>query len=192
MKLPTRTTCAAAIALAALLPLAAQAQLVSSGPVLLPGTFDFDFDTGTFPAANDPSIDVWWDQTSASTRALTPRFGATIVNLGAVSFAALSWNSLQSFSYSSTPISGSDVGNQLSFGDVFAVKTGAGNYAKAIVLSPTFDAPSNNGLAFYFETLATSSVPLAVPEPASVWLALAGGVCVLALARRRVRAARAR
>lgn len=162
----------------------AGAATVSSGVADITGTWAYDFDAGVqgdFLA--DATQDIWWRQMTATTRQIEATNGAQIVNLGTVSFASITAASLQSLTYGVTPISGSNVGNQLTFGDVFAVKTTSGNYAKVLVSAPFFDPGNNNGLIVYYETFAP-----AVPEPGSVGLALAGLGVVGWLGRRKQRA----
>lgn len=147
----------------------ASATVVSSGVADITGTWSFDFDTGAQGNfMTDPGMDIFWEQFTSTIRAVVPENGAQIVNLGNVNFANLTLTNLQSLSFSSAQISGNDVGNQLTFGDVFAIKTNAGNYAKAIVSYPGFDLNNNHGLVLYYETLP------AVPEPGTMALALAG------------------
>jgi len=169
-----------AAVVAAALPVAASANIVSSGVADVTGTWSFDFDTGTQGTFNtDPGMDIFWEQFTPTTRAVVPENGAQIVNLGAVNFASLSLANLQSLSYGLGQVNGSNVGNQLTFGDVFAVKTNAGNYAKVLVSAPFFDANNNNGLIFYYETMG------AVPEPGAGVLALAGLGALGFVARKR-------
>ena len=67
-------------------------------------------------------------------RQMVPQNGAGIVNLGVVDFTALSSAALQKLAYGSTPIPGNnDSTNQLVNGDVFAVRTRSGNFAKVLV-----------------------------------------------------------
>jgi hypothetical protein len=109
--------------------------IISSGIAVLMGTWDFDFDTGV-ESGPGPNVDVFWEQVSAVVRQMTPQNSATIVNLGSVNFGALTADNLVSLPYSNTPIDGNnDATNQLVVGDVFAVHTTAGNYAKVQVLS---------------------------------------------------------
>jgi hypothetical protein len=157
----------------------ASAAVVSSGVADIPGNWAFDFDTGTI-GDTDGTLDIFWYQASLTSRFVKPIYGAQIVNLGVVNFAALTVTDLQGLTFSTTPIDGSDVGNQLVFGDVFAVKTTAGNYAKVIVSYPGFDLNREHGLVFYYETLS------AVPEPGAAALALAGlGVMGFVAGKRR-------
>jgi hypothetical protein len=58
------------------------------------------------------------------------------VNLGGVDYGSLSCETLRTEPYASTPINGNnDATNQLTSGDVFAVRTDQGNYAKVQVIS---------------------------------------------------------
>lgn len=154
----------------------ASAALVTSGVANITGTWSFDFDAGV--QGNfilDPGQDAWWEQINPTTRQLVPVNGAQLLNLGNVSFAGLTEAALQSLSYGNAPILGSNVGNQLTFGDVFAVKTTAGNYAKVLVSSPFFDPGNNNGLIVYYETYTG-----VVPEPTTAALGLVALACLAA------------
>jgi hypothetical protein len=65
---------------------------------------------------------------------MVPQGSARIVNLGVVDFDSLSVAELQNLLYGTTPIRGNnDASNQLVQGDVFAVLTHGGNYAKVQV-----------------------------------------------------------
>lgn len=112
------------------------ATVVSSGTTVLQGTYTFDLDTGTEGGTGD----IWWDQETDVARQMLPQNSAGVVNLGIVDFDALSSAALQSLPYSSTPIPGNnDSTNQLVDGDVFAVRTTSGNYAKVLVQSYGYD-----------------------------------------------------
>lgn len=112
------------------------AATVSSGTATIHGTFLFDFETGVEGTTGD----VFWEQHTATVRSMEPSGGATIVNLGAVSYTAVTPAVLQSLAYGTTGIVGNnDASNQLVVGDVFAVLTNAGNYAKAQVLAYGYD-----------------------------------------------------
>jgi hypothetical protein len=107
--------------------------VVSSGQGVLRGTWLFDFDTGTESGA--AGADVWWEQMTDVQRQLVPRGVAGIVNLGVVDVDAVTLDHLVGLAYSRTPLPGNAVGvNLLTPGDVFAVRTGAGNYAKVLVV----------------------------------------------------------
>src|SRR4029077_13498784 len=112
---------------------------VSSGTAILKGTFSFDFDTGTESVPGNPlapPFDVFWEQQTAVLRRMAPISPAQIVNLGVVDFSSISADTLASLTYSTTPIDGNnDPTNKLVTGDVFAVQTSQGNYAKVKVLS---------------------------------------------------------
>jgi hypothetical protein len=160
-------------------PLLAVAGIISSGTVTIPGTFSFDFDAGVVDVYGiDPAADVFWEQFTSTTRGLEPVDGATIVNLGVVSFAGITLTELEGLSYGSTGIDGSDLSNVLVPGDVFAVQTNSGSFAKVLVTGP-LDSGSDNGLPIQWETDSPS-----VPEPGSFMLALIG-IGGLTLARRR-------
>lgn len=110
--------------------------IVSSGTTTLQGTYLFNFDTGV----EGVSGDVWWEQVDAVVRQMVPQGGATIVNLGTIDYNALSFDVLQGLTYAATPIVGNnDASNQLVPGDVFAVLTNSGNYAKVEVLNYGYD-----------------------------------------------------
>ncbi len=115
------------------------ASVLNSGTATIPGTYHFDFDTGTVSPMGTgvvPPYDIWWEQKTTTVRDMFPISPAKIVNLGVVSFSAITHAELLGLSYSSTPING-NVGtdNQLVNGDVFAVKTTNSNYAKVKVVS---------------------------------------------------------
>jgi hypothetical protein len=113
---------------------------------VLKGTFMFDFDTGTQSVAGpiSPTMDVFWDQHTATVRSMDPIQGAKIINLGAVNFASLTAANLQLLPYATTPIDGNaDTTNQLVVGDVFAVLTNKGNYAKVLVTAYGYNLTIN-------------------------------------------------
>jgi len=115
------------------------ASVLSSGSTVLHGTWTFDLDAGT-EGPTDGTEDIWWEQIDDVNRQMTPKNSATIVNVGAVDFDALSSTALQSLPYDSSPIPGNDDGtNQLGTGDVFAVHTTDGNYAKVKVQTYGYD-----------------------------------------------------
>lgn len=104
----------------------------------IPGTWSFNPETGkVFGSASKPGI--WWDNKSECRRALNPVGGDLGRNLGEVSFGSYGPVHLAAPHYVNAPIPGnghSSCGpNLLVNGDVFAVKTTAGNYAKFEVVS---------------------------------------------------------
>jgi hypothetical protein len=109
--------------------------VVSSGTAVLKGTWSFDLDTGAEGGVG-PSFDIWWEQETAVIRTMTPLNSATLVNLGTADFNSLTPDTLSSLTYSTTPIDGNnDASNKLVTGDVFAVLTTGGNYAKVKVVA---------------------------------------------------------
>ncbi|MCU1323759.1 MAG: hypothetical protein JWM43_3408 [Acidobacteriaceae bacterium] len=112
------------------------ATIVAQAPsTILKGTFLFDFDSGV-QGGLSPNADVFWEQMTATARQMTPRNTARIVNLGPVDFNSLTAETLRSLTYGTAPIPGStDASNKLVPGDIFAVHTTSGNYAKVKVLN---------------------------------------------------------
>ena len=109
--------------------------VVSSGTAILKGTWSFDLDSGA-EGGLGPNFDIWWEQETAVIRTMTPLNSAQITNLGVIDFNAITPDTLSSLTYSTTPIDGNnDPSNKLVTGDVFAVLTTSGNYAKVKVLS---------------------------------------------------------
>jgi hypothetical protein len=110
------------------------ATVISSGTAILNGTWLFDFDTGTEGVG--PQCDVWWEQQTALLRRMDAVNGAQIVNLGVVDFNSITSDTLASLAYSTNSIAGNnDATNQLVAGDIFAVLTNDGNYAKVKILT---------------------------------------------------------
>ncbi len=146
------------------IPLFATADVVvSSGTITIPGTFSFDFDAGVIDDFfTNPAADVFWEQFTSTTRALEPENGATIANIGVVSFASVTFPELEALSYGTGGIDGSNGSNILVPGDVFAVHTNAGNFAKVLVTGSLI-AGSDNGLPIQWQTDSA-----AVPEPRGV------------------------
>jgi hypothetical protein len=107
--------------------------IVSSGGGEIDGTWGFDFDTGVM-CGDTAAADIFWAQDTAVFRRLIPRNGATIVNLGSVPFATISPEVLAGLAFATTAITGNDdATNELITGDVFAVHTSAGHFAKVQV-----------------------------------------------------------
>jgi len=113
-------------------PLAGTLSLVSRGSATLFASYIFDFDLGTTAVRGD----VWWRTASDTERSLEPQPGAAVTNLGVVDFNSIEPAALRVLSYSNAPIIGNDdASNQLVTGDVFAVRTSEGNFAKVKVVS---------------------------------------------------------
>ncbi|MDX2117445.1 MAG: hypothetical protein SFY96_04600 [Planctomycetota bacterium] len=148
----------AAVALAGL-SCAAQAGIVSSGSFTLPGTWLFDFDAGVLVDSHGTPADIWWEQINPSTRQVVVDGTASIASLGSIDFNAFAYDELAALSYSNMTLNGSDVGNILLPGYVFAIHTDLDNYAK-IRVTAEFDRTKNNGLVFDWVTYS-------IPSPAS-------------------------
>lgn len=174
--------CALGLCLAAALP--AQAA-VSSGTVTITGTFSFDFDAGVVTVGLDAPSDIFWEQFTSTTRAVMPVSSASVINLGVVAYAGLDLAALSVLPYGLAGIDGSNVGSLLVPGDVFAVKTDMGNYAKVRVTGP-LDGSKNNGLPIEWETLA----PVPEPESLALWAAGLGGLALTLRRRQRITASR--
>jgi len=115
------------------------ATLVRQETTTLKGTYILNLDTGV-QGGSTGAGDIWWDQQTAVARQMTPVGGAKIVNLGAVDYGSLTAAGLQTLNYGTTPIAGNDdASNKLTNGDVFAVLTAEGHYAKVQVLSYGYD-----------------------------------------------------
>ncbi len=111
------------------------ATVISSGATVLKGTWTFDLETGV-QGGIGPGFDIWWEQMTDVARQMMPQNSARLLNLGNVDFNSLTADGLQKLTYQATPIPGNnDLTNKLIPGDVFAVKTAQGNYAKVRVLT---------------------------------------------------------
>ena len=113
--------------------------ITSQGSGVLRGTFLFDLDNGTESITGDGGLrfDIWWEQITDVARQMALWSGsARIVNLGVVDFNSITAESLKTLPYGTKPIPGNnDATNQLVTGDVFAVRTNQGNYAKVLVVN---------------------------------------------------------
>jgi hypothetical protein len=109
------------------------------------GTFSFDFDTGAETATG---ADAFWQQSTSTSRSFVPQNGAQFSPMGAADYEATDKAKLQSLTYSTAAIDGSDANNKLTPGTVVAIKTSNGRYAKMKVISKAAD----NTLTFRFYT----------------------------------------
>jgi len=109
--------------------------IVAKGTALLKGTWVFDCETGIQDGNLNGPGDIWWEQIDSIQRQMMPVGGASIVNLGKVSFTSVTPAILQAQVYGKNSIPGNnDASNQLIVGDVFAVRTNAGNVCKIKVV----------------------------------------------------------
>jgi hypothetical protein len=108
--------------------------VVSSGDCVLKGTWVLDLDNGV-QGSDMFNGDIWWEQLTQTTAQMTPGERARIVNIGPGNYDALGLAQLEPLTYGATPIPGNSEGeNQLIDGDVFAVMTSEGNFAKVLVV----------------------------------------------------------
>jgi hypothetical protein len=102
---------------------------------VLRGTWLFDFDAGT-ETATQSAADVWWEQKTATERAMIPLNGATICGMGLVDYNAITYADLQRLPLAATPIPANAVGtNLLPTGSTFAVRTKRGSFLKVQVVN---------------------------------------------------------
>src|SRR5262249_38771126 len=112
------------------------ATVISQGDTAIRGTWLWDAESGQLTGNGD----VWWEQQTNVLRQMVPRGTSTLANLGFVNFDSVTAPQLIAAPYTSIPIIGNDDGsNQLQTGDVFAVHTSEGNYAKVLVTSYGYD-----------------------------------------------------
>jgi hypothetical protein len=174
----------------ALAPSPSLATPISSGTTTIHGGFSFDFDSGISSSAFSLDADIFWEQKDSTRRQVTVLGGAELLNLGVVDFATITFSQLQGFAYRPANINGSDVGNLLLPGDVFAVQTTATNYAKVLVTG-AFDDAANHGLTIQWITLNQDNQEFSpVPEATSTLTLLAlsasGLLSIHWLSRQRV------
>ncbi len=111
------------------------AAIVSQGTTILKGTWSFDCETGQNGTLGG-NFDIWWEQITNVQRQMTPQGIVTLANLGVVDFNSVTPATMQTYTYTSTPIPGNnDATNKLVTGDVFCVKTKEGNFCKIKVLT---------------------------------------------------------
>jgi len=106
-------------------------KVVSSGNVTVVTNQLFDVDAGKAPPARARRADVLWQLLAGQFRmAPAPETNATLVNIGVVDFDSIDAARLTTLPYAADPIPVT----QLGAGDVFAVHSGDGNFAKVKVL----------------------------------------------------------
>jgi hypothetical protein len=107
----------------------------STSPVLLKGTYTFDFEGGG--SGTTAGSDVWWQLVDVSTRYLVPQNGALLARLGATDLDARTASELVSVPYDRRSLNGSSSPalNQLTQGTVIAIRTRHGHYARMQVVA---------------------------------------------------------
>jgi hypothetical protein len=112
------------------------ARPIATGTGTITGTFHFDVDVNRFTEAASRTSDLFWQQQTAVLRQMVPENGATLVNLGVRDFDSITGVELSELRYSTAPIPGNALGtNLLVPGDVFAVRSTEGNFAKVKVVT---------------------------------------------------------
>ena len=114
-------------------------KVVSSGRGGIPAGQFFDVDSGTVQPAGAPGADIQWI-VFGSLRAIgvAPGSNATIVNIGVVDFDKIKAKQLSELTYGTAGIPGHvspGLPNDLVAGDVFAVHSAGGNFAKIKVVA---------------------------------------------------------
>lgn len=157
------------------------ASLINSGSIEIPGTFSFDFESGSFTGIFGNGADIFWDQLTATERNLSTRFQtSTMASLGLVNFASIAEADLLGLVFSLNEIQGPPGGSLLDINSVFAVLTAEGNYVKAIV---TGYNPGTANRDFYNILISYEVFDgVMVPEPESMALLF---LCLSALLFRR-------
>ena len=108
------------------------AKVVSSGFGTIPADSLFDVDTGKRPPAGGRGADLTWQRPPPDWRmAPAPQTNATLAHIGVVDFDSIDAERLSRLSYAPTPIPL----NQLENGNVFAVRSADGNFAKIRVFA---------------------------------------------------------
>ena len=98
------------------------------------------FDTGTTQDGLAPDVQWEWITEQRAQMTTEDLGGRGLTNLGGVSFDAVTLDQLRGYDYSASKIPGNVVGeDQLVDGDVFAVSTSDGNYAKVQILRSGYD-----------------------------------------------------
>ncbi|APW35833.1 hypothetical protein RD110_00230 [Rhodoferax koreense] len=170
-----------------------QASLINSGSAWIPGTFQFDFESGTISGVS-PTADIFWNQLTGTTRQLQPAFlnsTAALLALGNTPFAGITETDLLGYVYSTPFIEGPPGGSLLDVGNTFAVLTAEGHYAKVEV---TDYGTGTVGRDFYDIHIAYAlfdGQPASVPEPGSFAL-LALGLAAATVARQHIHPGRQR
>lgn len=118
-----------------------RAKVASHGTAIIHGSWTFDFDAGK-EDVDEVDADVFWEGETETSRRLRPLSPSEVgvaaptsklANLGIRDFDGVSLADLRDAPYSSQPIKGGDVEDQMPVGTVIAVHTTKGNFAKVRV-----------------------------------------------------------
>jgi hypothetical protein len=105
-----------------------------SGTGVLRGTWMFDFEAGV-ESTNMREVDAWWEQKTATERAMVPLNGAAMCGMGIVDYDGISYDDFQRLPLSASPITANATGtNLLPSGGTFVVRTRHGKFVKVKVL----------------------------------------------------------
>jgi hypothetical protein len=105
-----------------------ETRVISSGNVTMPAGSFFDVDTGTVPPAGGPAADLQWSVFGD----MLPEHNAGLLNIGVVNLNSIDAEQLSTLIYRTSGLRG----DLLVTGDVFAVRSTDGNFAKVKVVSP--------------------------------------------------------
>jgi hypothetical protein len=111
----------------------------SKGETIIRGTWSFDLDNGV-TAMSGADSDLFWEQETATKRALKPMNGARFALVGQRDFDSLTLQSLKGLDYLSNDIrADNDVSNAIPNGTVLAYRTKRGRYGKVLIENYAYD-----------------------------------------------------
>ena len=160
---------------------------IRSDTVLVPGTDQLDFESGSVGGVS-PTMDIFWEQVTATTRRIRLPTGSSggLLALDGADFSTISEADLMAYAYTSSPIDGPPGSSWLDAGDVFAVRTAEGNFAKVMVMGyEVYNDHEFYDIRLQYELFDGSPAVNAIPEPGSLALAMSGLGLAAACNRRR-------